>query len=126
MKINLFILVAVCFSFFSCRKDRTCNCTVTTKGVTTTRNQTAALTLPIPGLPPIEIVAGRDTTVYTPFSYADTDNRSYRKVSKNTMNKNCPATAEETFNDDALIITTGTSTVSINRHGRKTFACEIK
>lgn len=126
MRSNFFILIIACFSFFSCKKDRTCSCTVSTRGTTTTRNQTAGITLPIPGLPPIEIMPGQDTTIYTPFTYTDTDIASYKKVSKNTMNENCPTTSEESFNDSYVVITPGTSTVSINNHGKKTYACEIK
>lgn len=126
MKFYLLVLGIAGLIFISCKKDRSCNCTVSTRGTTITRNQTAGITLPIPGFPPIEIIPGSDTTVVTPFTDSNIDNTSYRKVSKNTMNERCPTTSEETFNDHSVVITPGTSTVTTSTYGKKTYACEVK
>ncbi len=126
MKFYLFVLSLVCLGFMSCKKDRTCNCTVITEGFKVTHSKTAGNVINIPPLPPIEITPATDTTFTSPYSYSTTRKTNYNNVSKNTMNKNCATGFEEGFNDNSTNVTPGTSTVTITDSGKKKYTCKVE
>jgi len=126
MKFYFFVLSLVCLGFMSCRKDRTCNCSVTTEGATITHSQTAANVINIPPLPPVEITPATDTTVISPYNYNTTRKTQYKEVSKNTMNKNCPESFEEGFSDNSTNVTPGTSTITVTDTGKKKYTCKVE
>jgi hypothetical protein len=120
------IVFCTCLVFISCKKDRDCNCTVNVSGTKLTHNQTAGTTINIPPLPPVVVVAPSDTTYSTPYSYGETQKTSYHKVSKSTMNANCPTAFEETINDNSVNITPGTSTLTITDSGKRKYTCVVE
>lgn len=126
MKFYVFALSIFCLTVVSCKKDRTCNCTVITSGVKTTHNQTAGNTINIPPLPPVVIVPATDTTYSNSYSTSSRQITSYNKVSKKSMNTSCAASFEETTGDVSLILTPGTSTVTTTDAGLRKYTCKIE
>lgn len=126
MKFYVVALSIVCLSLISCKKNRNCNCYIVTSGTITTHSQTAGTGLSIPGFPAFNLVQPKDTTIVDPYSFTDTDNTSYEKVSKSTMHKNCPASREEHFSDQSELITAGTSTVTTIKAERRVHTCKIE
>jgi len=126
MKFYLFAFCITGLGFISCRKDRTCNCLVTTEGTSTTHSQSAGNTINIPPIPPIVITPASDTIYSNPYVNNDTEITNYHKVSKNTMYKNCPTGSEKNFTENSTNIIPGTSTVTTTNSGKKTYSCKIE
>lgn len=129
---NFFIIaIFSCLIFTGCKKDRVCSCSVETFGTKTTRSQSAGVTftinlgIPLP-IPPIELSPAKDTTIVAPFIYLNSLKTNYTKVSKGAMKKNCPTSFEENFTDASTTIIPGTSTITINETGVKSYKCEIE
>ena len=126
MKNYLIALIFISITFISCKKDRDCTCTVYTTGVKTIHNQTAGTSFSFPPLPPIVLIAAKDTTSSEPYAYYTNKKENYHKVSKNSMKKNCPATEEENTYDSYTINSPGTSTVTVTDSGKRTYTCKIE
>lgn len=119
--------------FISCKKDRVCSCDVSTLGTRTIASRSASVTyslnlpLPIPiPIPPLELIQGRDTTITSSFSYSNPKETTYDKVSKKMANAVCPATSEESYNDNYTTIIPGSATITVTENGRKTYTCKIE
>lgn len=126
MKFYLGLAALICISLSSCRKDRTCSCSITTTGSTITHSQTAGNVINISPLPPVVIVPATDTTFTTPFVYYSTTKSNYDKVSKKSMRRNCASSSEEEWRDGSTLITPGTSTVTTTRTEKRVYSCSIE
>jgi hypothetical protein len=102
---------------FSCAKERSCNCTISTSGVTTTRTQTA-------GFPPL--IAGSDTTTINGFGNYNTSTTRFEKMSRKRMRSLCPPRSEETIKDDKLNVAPGVYTVSTSEEGTRVTECKVE
>lgn len=126
MKFYLGFTALICLSLSSCKKDRTCSCSITSTGSTITHSQTAGNVINIAPLPPVVIVAPTDTTFTTPFVYYSTSKSNYDKVSKRSMHKNCASSSEENWKDGSTLITPGSSTVTTTRSEKRVYTCDIE
>lgn len=126
MKIAVSLILSSVLFLISCKKNRSCTCTVNTAIQTTTHSQTAGTTISIPPLPPVVLTPASDTTYSSASDIVTSQKTDYHRVSKNTMNKNCASHYEETILDSSLVITPGTSTLSTQRSGTKTYSCKIE
>jgi len=103
--------------FFACKKDRTCSCTVTDSGKSTTTAQFVANIGPIP-------VVLFDTSFTTSFSETDSRDIVYKKIKKGDAKKNCISYSEpykeNTYNSvpNFSLVTT--------REGTRTYDCKLK
>jgi hypothetical protein len=119
---NYFIAIAALgIMAMSCKKDRTCSCTVTTDGTTTTHTQTAGLA--IAGLP--AILPATDTTTSQPLHSVNTLNTTYPKVSKSSIRANCFSKSEESIDQTSTNTSPGIFTITTTDTGAKTYACTI-
>jgi len=127
MKAKLAILFILSLLGSSCKKERTCNCTISESGNRTTHSKTAGTSISIiPGIPPIELSPAKDTTFVSPYMYNNTAVAKYDKVSKGAMRKNCAANYEESVNEQEVNIVPGSSTITITQSGIKTYSCKIE
>lgn len=126
MKTTTFFFAALLVLLASCRKDRTCNCTVTSEGTTTTRNQTEGTSISISPLPPIVVVEPIDTTVTTPFSNSKTETTIYKDVKARTAKYNCVSSFEETISENNVQTIPGTATITSTQTGKKIYSCKIE
>ena len=126
MKSILFILTGISLSFASCKKERTCSCTVVSQGTTTTRSQTAGTSITIPLLGSFSIVAAKDTTVISPYLNTNNKKTDYDKISKRKAKKNCLASYEENYDENSRIVAVGTSTLTITDNIKKSYTCKIE
>ena len=117
MKPYFFILFACVLVVGACKKDRTCNCTIITNGVTTTHTQTA-------GFEPI--ISASDTTTSTPLYEVNTLKRTYHKVTNGDMRSNCLSKSEESVNQTSTSNTAGIFSVTTTQSGIKTTTCKIE
>jgi len=117
MKNYLAALAVLSIVFSSCKKDRSCSCTVTTSGTTTTHTQTTGFE---PFLP------GTDTTTYQPLSSSNTLKQDYNKVSKKTMRGNCVAHSQESLNQNTSNTSPGIFTITTTDNGTKVYDCKIE
>lgn len=125
MKSSFLIFAGVCLFLISCKKDRSCACTVTSNESTTIRNQTAGTSFALLGNV-ITLVPPSDTTVTTQKNYSTVEKKEYNKVSKKSMRSNCPVSFQESDEDSYVSLTAGTSTVTTTKIVTKKYACEIK
>jgi hypothetical protein len=126
MKTIFFNLSIFCLCLISCKKERSCNCTVLTQGTTTTHNQAAGISISIPIVGSITLTQPSDTTMMNSYTDNGTKKMNYEKVSKKTMKKTCPSSYEETFNDNSSLITPGSSTVTTTNSGKRSYTCKIE
>lgn len=125
MKSSFLIFASACLLFISCKKDRSCSCTVTSNESTTIRNQTAGTSFTLLGNV-ITLVPPSDTAVTTQKNYSNVEKKEYNKVSKKSMRANCPVSFQESDEDSYVSLTAGTSTVTTTRVVTKKYACEIE
>lgn len=111
------VIIAICFSVMACKKDRVCNCTVTTNGTTTTHTQTT-------GFAPV--FDGIDTTTSQPLNSSNTTKTTYGKVSKKAMHSNCFATSQESLNESSANTAPGIFTITTTQTGTKKYTCKIE
>lgn len=126
MKSTLFILISICLSIVSCKKDRTCSCTVVSQGTTTTRSQTAGTSITIPLLGSFSIVAAKDTTVISPYLNTNNKKTDFDKISKRKAKRNCIESYEESYDESSRVVAVGTSTLTITDNIKKTYTCKIE
>ncbi len=125
MKALTYTLGIACLFLISCKKNRTCNCTVNTSESTTIRNQTAGTSFSLLGTP-LVLVPPSDTTVTTIHGYSTVEKKNYDKVSKKTMRGNCASSYQTTDEDSYVSLTAGTSTVTTNKTVTKKYSCVIE
>ncbi len=110
MKNLLFISLICCLPLFSCKKDRTCKCTVDTNGNTTTR---------------IMISDGSvDTTFISPLVNSSETKIEYKEVTKKKAKFNCISRSED-FNDVYPFGVPGVAAITTTNSGTRTYDCEI-
>jgi hypothetical protein len=113
-----FAALIVSSLFVACKKDRTCNCTVTKTGTSTT---TAALLISVPPFGNIPVV---DTSFVTPVNETQTFDRSLTKVTKSQAKGNCISYTEpyneRTLNEAPPLQLTTTA------KGERVYDCELK
>lgn len=118
MKKIIIIAIVASNAFLACKKDRTCTCTVTKVGTSTT---TAALTFSVPIVGNVPVI---DTSFVAPVNETNTFDRSFTKVTKSAAKSNC-ISYKEPYNDittnsapPLLLVTTS--------KGDRTYDCELK
>ena len=116
MKSFSYALAVIVLFLVGCRKDRTCVCSITSTGFTTTRTQT-------PGIPPL--LAESDTTIVSPLNSLSTSNTKYNKVSKHDMRSNCRESSSETFHESSVNQVPGIFTITTSQSGIKSYSCKI-
>jgi len=131
MKKHVIAVALLGLAFAACKKDHTCDCTVTTDGVTTTRTQITGLSLDsIPlgviSIPLPSLLPARDTTTQQPLHNVNTRKTTYSKVSMSDMRAACYASSVETLNDFSVNQAPGIYTVTTTQSGTKTYDCKIE
>jgi len=103
--------------FLACKKDRTCSCSLTTKGTATT---TAAITFSTPfgNLPLVD--TSFTTPVYEKYSY----DKTIKKATRNTAKKNC-INYEEPYREVILNDAPPLQIVNV-AEGVRTYECKLK
>src|SRR4051812_19863124 len=123
---SLVYLILALPVFFSCKKERTCSCTVIENGTRTVVQEQAAVSFTVfPGIPPIELIPARTDTTNTPFSFASVEDLNYKKISKGNMKQVCELTSSEGINKTSQVITS-TSTITTTDVGTRESSCKIK
>ncbi|MGE0567625.1 MAG: hypothetical protein AB7O73_06725 [Bacteroidia bacterium] len=118
MKQLIFSFLAAGLIFASCKKDRTCACTVTKSGTSTT---TAALTFSVQFVGNVPVV---DTSFTTPINESFSFNREMTKVSKNQAKSNC-INYKEPYNETTLNEAPPLQLKTVSTGERK-YSCELK
>lgn len=116
MKNLLSLIFASSLLFISCKKDRTCECTVITNSTTTTHTQTN-------GFPPF--LPKTDTTTVTQNNTAVIEKTKLPKISKRKAKFNC-IDSENDLTNNAPSSVPGTYTISSSTTGKRTSNCELK
>ncbi|MBK7310135.1 MAG: hypothetical protein IPI93_04930 [Sphingobacteriaceae bacterium] len=118
MKKVIIIAVVSANMFLACKKDRTCECSVTTNGTSTTQ---ASLSFSIPIIGNVPII---DTTVVTNVVDIYNYDRELSDVTKKQAKNNCLSYEEPykniTTNSAPPLVMITTET------GKKTYDCELK
>jgi len=118
MKKIIIIAIIASNAFLACKKDRTCSCTVTKVGTSTT---TAALTFSVPIIGNVPVI---DTSFVAPVNETNTVDKSFSKVTKAAAKNNC-ISYKEPYNEittnsapPLLLVTTA--------KGDRTYTCKLK
>jgi hypothetical protein len=125
MKYTLVALLAICL-FVSCKKTRTCNCTINRSGTVTTTSESAGLTISIPGLPAIPGLPGSTANSSENYNITTTEVSKFDKVSKGDMHSACAKHREEMIYDRKVAMSAGQYTTTTIDSGMKTTDCTIK
>jgi len=119
---NYFILVVFTLVFFACKKDRTCNCTITKTGTSTTTGKAELII--IPGFPtPLA-----DTSFVTSINETQSTDKKIEKVTKRTAKNNCISYTEP-YNETTLTSVPSASfnlSITVINKGDKHYDCELK
>lgn len=126
MKTTSLFFAALIVLLGSCRKDRTCNCTVTKEGTVTTRNQTPGISINISPLPPVEVVAPSDTTIVSPLNGTYEEKTVYQDIKLKTAKSNCVSNYEVSVSENSVQILPGTATITTTQSGKKIYSCKIE
>jgi hypothetical protein len=113
LKLRILLLL---LAFVSCKRDRTCFCTITRQGTDTTISSTA-------GLPPI-VNASSDTAAGI-ISESFTAATVYNNISMSDMRVTCSAYHEEPFRENTQTVGPGLYTVTVHNAGTKKQECGI-
>jgi len=116
MKNTLTIIFLSGLFFSACKKDRVCECTVTTSSTTSTRTQ-------LPGFPPL--LPETDTTFVSSAITTMIEKTTYQDVSKKKAKFNC-VDKEETFSNSAPTSIPGIFTINTTTTGKRTYVCSIE
>ncbi len=118
MKRILTIVFISAIFFISCKKDRVCNCTITTIGTTKTQ---ASVSLSLGGFP----IPIADTTFSSPL-YTVNDNKStFKKVRKRVAKNNCFNKAED-INESTPTNIPGFLNVTVTNTGTRSYNCKLE
>lgn len=126
MKTTSLFFAALIVLLSSCRKDRTCNCTVTKEGTVTTRNQTPGISISISPLPPVEVLAPSDTTIVSPLNGTYEEKTVYQDIKLKTAKSNCVSNYEVSVSENSVQILPGTATITTTQSGKKIYSCKIE
>jgi hypothetical protein len=131
MKSSLAIFLVVSVTLISCKKDRSCTCSITTTQNTTTRTQTAEVSVTIPGFPPVVISPAKDTTAYSSSTYTGDKKTNYDKIRKGKMRQECPTSSDDSYTDSSTNTTAGTTgsgatTITTTRTTKNSYSCKIE
>ncbi|MBK9283839.1 MAG: hypothetical protein IPM51_05905 [Sphingobacteriaceae bacterium] len=121
MKKNVILVAAFVVIAFACKKDRTCECTVTKKGTSSTQGKVEQNLFGFP-------VALADTTFETNVSEIQTYEIKMEKVTKKTAKGNCYKYTEP-YNEKTITSVPAASfnlSVVVTDKGEKTFDCKLK
>ena len=105
------IFVLFLFALMSCRKDRVCNCTVTTIGTTETTTSSTILQI--------------DTTIVTPLNTTDVNKAKFKDVSKKKAAFNCFDKSED-FDETTYNNIPGFLNVTSRNKGTRSYKCKIE
>jgi hypothetical protein len=119
---NYFILGFVALLIISCKKDRTCSCTITKTGTSTTT-----------GKADLVIIAGfpmnlADTSFVTPVNEVQIIDKKIEKVTKRSAKNNCVSYTEP-YNETTLTSVPASSfnlSVVVTNKGDRHYSCELK
>jgi hypothetical protein len=118
MKKLVIVSILLSFVFISCKKDRTCSCTVTKVGTSTT---TAALTYSVPIIGNVPII---DTSFTTPVNEIQIYDKTIMDVNKRTAKQNC-VSYKEPYNEN-IINAAPPLQLTTTSIGDRTYKCELK
>jgi hypothetical protein len=118
MKTFIIVSALASMAFISCKKDRTCSCTVTKTGTSTT---TAALTYSVPLLGNVPII---DTSFTTPINEVQTYDKTIIDVNKRTAKQNC-VSYKEPYNEN-IVNAAPPLQLTTTSKGDRTYNCELK
>ena len=113
---NYLILCFIAVFAFACKKDRVCECTVTSTITTTRRTQTE-------GFPPF--LPSTDTTEVISATTIKTEKSIFEKVSKKLTKFNCFDKTTPVDNTSTTYVT-GTYTNTTTDKGTKDYSCKIE
>lgn len=115
---NLIFLPFLAIILVSCKKDRVCNCYITTTGTTTTN---ASVSLSLGGFP----IPIADTSFTSPLFTQDQNKITYTKVKKKTARNNCLSRSEN-INETNPTIIPGFLNVTVNNKGTRVYDCKLE
>jgi len=118
-KIILFSILSLVL--FSCKKDRTCSCTVTKTGTSTTNGHFEVTV--IPGFP-----VTQDSSFVSQINDVQSVDKKLEKVTKQTAKNNCVSYTEP-YNETTLTSVPGTTvsiSITVTDVGNKRYSCKLK
>jgi hypothetical protein len=118
MKKLILLTSLTSFIFISCKKDRVCNCSITTSGTTTTQ---ANVSISAGGFP----IPIADTTFVAPLYKVDQNKITYTKVKKRVAKNNC-FNKTENINESNPTIIPGFLNVTVTNTGTRTYSCKLE
>jgi hypothetical protein len=107
---NVIVILVAC-ALAACRKDRVCNCTVTTIGTTETTTSSTLLQI--------------DTTIVTPLNTSDVNKSKFKDVSKRKAAYNCFDKSED-FDETSYNNIPGFLNVTSRNKGTRSYKCKIE
>ncbi len=118
MKRIVIIAIIASNAFLACKKDRTCACTVTKIGTSTT---TAALTFSVAIIGNVPVI---DTSFVSPVNETNTYDKTFNKTTKAAAKNNC-VSYKEPYNE---VITNSAPPLmlSTTSKGERVYTCELK
>jgi len=119
---NYYFILVIAITVFSCKKDRTCSCTVTKTGTSTTTGKADLMLLP--GFP----IPLADTSFATSINESQSIDKKIEKVTKRTAKNNCISYTEP-YSETVLTSVPASSfnlSVIITNKGEKKYTCELK
>jgi len=119
---NYLILGLVALTIISCKKDRTCSCTITKTGTSTTTGKADLMLLP--GFP----IPLADTSFITSVNETLSADKKMEKVTKRAAKNNCISYSEP-YSETILTSVPASSfnlTVSVTNKGDRHYTCELK
>lgn len=111
------IIALLSLSVYACKKDRTCSCTITKSGNSTTTASADLFGLPL-----------ADTSFVTPVMDIQKGDTKYKKVTRRAAKANC-ISYEEPYNETTLTSVPASSinlTIRITDVGTKKYDCTLK
>jgi hypothetical protein len=122
MKNSIVILFIVGITFFACKKDRTCTCTITNKGTSTTTGKVS-----------IELIPGlsaplADTSFTSPVYTRHVIDKKIIKSSKRVAKANCASYTEPYVETIPTSVPASSFNLSIivTNEGVREYDCELK
>jgi hypothetical protein len=111
MKNIIALIVCLGLTVISCKKNRVCNCTVTTIG--TTKTTTSSELFPV------------DTTIITPLYTNNTNKATYKEVTKRQAKNNCFDRSED-INETSTNNIPGFVNITNQDTGTRTYDCKLE
>lgn len=111
MKTFTILLMGLSVITVSCKKDRTCNCTVVTTGTTNTKTSSLLL--------------GIDTTISVPLNTTNVNTITFQGVNKKMAKYNC-FDRSEAVNESTNNGIPGVVEVTVSNIGTRVYSCELE